>query len=101
MPTYAYRCKSCAYEFEELQKFSDKPLVSCPRCKKKKLARVIGGAGFVFKGSGFYLTDYKKKPAAEGEAKPPAPKETKSDGKGETKPQDTTPPKKKDTGSKK
>ena len=59
MPTYSYRCKSCSYEFEELQRTTDKPLRSCPSCKKDTLARDIGsGSGLVFKGSGFYITDY-------------------------------------------
>jgi putative FmdB family regulatory protein len=61
MPTYEYRCKSCSYEFEEFQKITDAPLVVCPSCKRHALTRLIaGGAGLVFKGSGFYLTDYKK-----------------------------------------
>jgi len=61
MPTYAYRCKSCGHEFEELQKISDDPVRICPKCKKETVIRIIGGgAGLVFKGSGFYLTDYKK-----------------------------------------
>ena len=61
MPTYGYRCNSCSHEFEELQSFSDPLLTSCPVCHKDTLVRMIGGgAGLVFKGSGFYLTDYKK-----------------------------------------
>ncbi|HMD13926.1 MAG TPA: zinc ribbon domain-containing protein [Bacteroidota bacterium] len=61
MPTYGYLCKSCSFEFEEFQKISDETLRRCPKCKKKSLIRIIGGgAGLVFKGSGFYLTDYKK-----------------------------------------
>jgi putative FmdB family regulatory protein len=61
MPTYSYRCKSCEHHFEEWQKISDDPLVTCPSCGKNGLVRVIGGgAGLIFKGSGFYLTDYKK-----------------------------------------
>ncbi len=61
MPTYLYRCKSCLYEFEELQKISAESLKTCPSCKKEMLIRIIGGGGgLVFKGSGFYQTDYKK-----------------------------------------
>jgi len=61
MPTYTYRCKSCGHHFDEWQKISDEPLVTCPSCNSNTLARVIaGGAGLIFKGSGFYLTDYKK-----------------------------------------
>jgi len=62
MPTYQYVCKNCGYEMEELQKITDPPLVRCPNCNTDSLARVIGGgSGVIFKGSGFYLTDYKKK----------------------------------------
>ncbi len=67
MPTYTYRCKSCSYEFEEFQKITDERLIQCPSCKKDTLIRVIdGGAGLVFKGSGFYHTDYKR--SGEGKA---------------------------------
>jgi len=62
MPTYDYRCKSCGYQFEEFQSISDDPLVICPQCAEPSLKRILtGGAGLVFKGSGFYLTDYKNK----------------------------------------
>ncbi|MCX7877940.1 MAG: zinc ribbon domain-containing protein [Ignavibacteria bacterium] len=61
MPFYEYQCSECDYNFEELQKFSDPPLEICPSCGKKSLKKLIGtGAGLIFKGSGFYLTDYKK-----------------------------------------
>lgn len=61
MPTYAYRCRSCGHQFDEWQKISDEPLTRCPSCHNDTLVRVIdGGAGLIFKGSGFYLTDYKK-----------------------------------------
>ena len=60
MPTYEYICKSCNYELEELQSMSEAPLITCPSCGKDTLARVMGGGGgLIFKGSGFYLTDYK------------------------------------------
>lgn len=61
MPTYDYRCSSCGYTFEEFQKMTDPLLTTCPRCSTPSLERLIGGgAGLLFKGSGFYLTDYKK-----------------------------------------
>lgn len=80
MPTYQYQCKNCGYEFEELQSITEAPLVHCPQCHNDTLARVIGGgAGLIFKGSGFYLTDYKKS-SASVESKPKDKKETpKSD----------------------
>jgi len=60
MPTYEYECKACKHRFEELQSFSEAPLKKCPACKKKKLQRLIGvGAAIIFKGSGFYQTDYR------------------------------------------
>lgn len=69
MPTYTYRCKACSHQFEEWQKMSDDPLVQCPSCKQNTLVRLIGGAGLIFKGSGFYLTDYKKNNSAAGKEK--------------------------------
>ncbi|MGP1347919.1 MAG: FmdB family zinc ribbon protein [Phycisphaerales bacterium] len=60
MPTYDYRCTACAHEFEEFQSMSAKPLRKCPACAKNTLERLIGtGAGIIFKGSGFYETDYR------------------------------------------
>src|SRR6266581_3895342 len=86
MPTYGYRCKSCAYEFDEFQKITDAPLVHCPSCKKETLVRIIGGgAGLVFKGSGFYLTDYKKKTDKGGPTNTPEKKDTKSEPKADAK----------------
>lgn len=74
MPTYDYKCGACKHEFEELQSFSEPALTKCPKCKKNKLERLFGGGGaIIFKGSGFYETDYRKdsyKQAAEADAKP-------------------------------
>lgn len=87
MPTYEYICESCEYEFEEFQSITAKPLRTCPKCNKKKLKRLIGtGAGIIFKGSGFYETDYRSesyKKAVESEKKSPddKKKETKTAGK--------------------
>jgi putative FmdB family regulatory protein len=59
MPTYEYECQKCGHRFEEFQSMKDAPLAKCPKCKGK-LKRLIGaGAGFLFKGSGFYITDYR------------------------------------------
>lgn len=61
MPTYDYVCDACGHAFEEWQSFNDAELTTCPKCKKKKLRRLIGnGAAIVFKGSGFYETDYNR-----------------------------------------
>jgi len=59
MPTYEYECQKCGHRFDEFQSMTAKPLVRCPKCKGK-LKRLVGaGAGFLFKGSGFYATDYR------------------------------------------
>jgi len=60
MPTYEYQCDACGHAFDELQSFSEPPLTKCPQCGKKKLRRLFGtGAAVLFKGSGFYETDYR------------------------------------------
>ena len=62
MPTYEYECQACGHLFEALQTMTEPKLTKCPKCKKQKLARLIGsGSGVIFKGSGFYETDYKRK----------------------------------------
>src|ERR1039457_5521983 len=98
MPTYEYVCSKCGHEFEKFQSMSDKPLEICPKdlCGRKKwgkgnVKKQIGlGAGLIFKGSGFYITDYRSegyKAAAKKDsaAAKPATAETKSSG-GDTKP---------------
>ena len=86
MPTYEYVCTKCGHEIEAFQSMKDEPLKLCPACKKKALKRKVGGgAGLIFKGTGFYITDYKKKsgtkpdsaPAKSSESKPAAPAATK------------------------
>src|SRR5260221_10349195 len=90
MPTYEYHCDACEHDFEDFHSIMDKPLKKCPACGKLKLRRLFGtGAAIVFKGSGFYQTDYrsdsykkaaeKDKPASESKG------ESKSDGKSEPK----------------
>lgn len=60
MPTYEYLCSTCGYRFEEFQSIKDDPLSQCPQCNTESLRRLLGaGAGLIFKGSGFYITDYK------------------------------------------
>jgi putative FmdB family regulatory protein len=65
MPTYQYECQACNYSFEKFQSMLDKKLRKCPQCGKMRLTRLIGaGSGLIFKGNGFYATDYKKTEAA-------------------------------------
>lgn len=88
MPTYEYQCPS-GHGFEKFQKMTDKPRARCPVCGKPAVRKISGGAGLVFKGSGFYITDYGKdgkgpKKSPESEAASPR-GEAKSEGKAEPK----------------
>ena len=102
MPTYGYRCGSCGHQFEIVQRISEEPLTTCPKCQGK-LSKVLYPVGISFKGSGFYTTDYKgagkssegssngSAPSSEGsgdskpEAKPESKAETKTESKSDTK----------------
>jgi putative FmdB family regulatory protein len=103
MPTYDYICENCGHEFEQFQTITAGPLRKCPNCGKAALKRLIGvGAGIIFRGSGFYETDYRSesyKKGAEREKKSSGDKgkETKRSGtdskaaaKAETGPKDKT-----------
>ena len=65
MPTYGYRCGTCGHEFEIVQKISDEPLKTCPKCQGK-LSKMLYPAGVIFKGSGYYTTDYKSSNSSAG-----------------------------------
>ena len=82
MPTYAYKCESCGHGFEQFQSITAKQIRKCPVCGKTAVKRLVGtGAGILFKGSGFYQTDYRSdtyKKAAEGDKRTPSKKETES-----------------------
>ena len=95
MPTYDYHCTACDHAFEEFQSMTAPLLKKCPKCGKNKLERLIGtGAALMFKGSGFYITDYRSdsykksaeadKPASESKS------ESKSETKSESKPASTS-----------
>jgi putative FmdB family regulatory protein len=79
MPTYDYECPVCKHRFEHFANIHDMATRACPRCGKKRAKRLIGaGAGFIFKGTGFYVTDSKKSSGGEtapasGDSKPAAP----------------------------
>ena len=59
MPTYEYRCPECGNEFEKFGKMSDPPVTECPNCQAQAQRKISAGAGLLFKGSGFYITDYR------------------------------------------
>lgn len=70
MPTYDYVCSSCRHEFERFQSITDAPVRTCPRCRKRTARRCIGsGAGIIFRGSGFYETDYRRSEDYKNESK--------------------------------
>ena len=85
MPTYEYACPKCGHQFEQFQSMRDEPLKKCPKCKKTGVKRLLGsGAGLIFKGSGFYITDYKNKSGGKkegGESKSGETKSSSSDSK--------------------
>src|SRR5690349_9057309 len=91
MPTYEYACEACDHAFEEFQSIKAPPTTVCPKCKKKKVKRLIsGGAGFLFKGSGFYITDYRNESYKSAPKSESAPKtETKTETKTESAPAKT------------
>jgi len=66
MPTYEYECTKCGHTFEAFQSMKDEPLSSCPECRGRVRRLIGGGIGIIFKGSGFYTTDYKKSSALTG-----------------------------------
>jgi len=92
MPTYDYECAGCGHRFEKFQPISANPSRKCPKCGRQKLQRLIGaGAGIIFKGSGFYETDYRRKPSPDAPSKSDAKAEPKPDAKSE--PPKNEPPK--------
>ncbi len=101
MPTYEYVCGACGHAFERFQPITDSPVKTCPKCKRKRVERKIGiGAGVLFKGGGFYETDYRSDgytkakeaeqkeaaPAVKSDAKPDAKPGAKADAKTDAKP---------------
>ena len=97
MPTYEYVCEKCGHQFEQFQSISAKPLSVCPKelCVQKRWGKgtvrraISGGAGLIFKGSGFYITDYRSdnyKEAAKKETAPASKSDTKPSGSSEAKP---------------
>jgi putative FmdB family regulatory protein len=86
MPTYEYECRSCRHTFEAFQSIKEEALKKCPKCGKSSLRRLFGGGmGIIFKGSGFYTTDYKHSSAVTG-GNGSSRSETKTEPKSESKP---------------
>lgn len=77
MPTYEYQCKKCGHRFSEFQRIVDPPIKNCPKCRRRNCVEqlISGGSGLIFKGTGFYITDYKNK------SKPAEATQTPSSGK--------------------
>ncbi len=95
MPTYDYKCQACGHEFEIFQQMSDAIKKKCPECSKLKLKRLIGaGSGVMFKGSGFYETDYRsesyKKDAKKARESSKPKKEDKKQSESKKKSKDTS-----------
>ena len=85
MPIYGYRCRSCGNELEVLQKMSDPPLKTCPKCSGE-LTKILYPVGVIYKGSGYYSTDYKSGKASSSSAAGNGAKSDSSDGSGDSKP---------------
>ncbi len=94
MPTYEYECAACGHHLERFQSITDKPLRKCPSCGRMKLRRLIGaGSAIIFKGSGFYCTDYrsdsyKSKAKADKAESSSSSSDSKSDNKSSSKSKD-------------
>ena len=83
MPIYEYRCSSCGFQKEYLQKVSDPLLSVCPECSKETFSKMLTAAGFQLKGGGWYVTDFKNsgaKPAAKSDDQKPAAAKSESTG---------------------
>lgn len=94
MPLYEYQCEQCGHRFEVIQKFSDPPVETCPRCNGA-VRKLLSSPAIQFKGSGWYITDYAKKDSASASSSSSSTEsksETKTESKTETK-TDSTPPK--------
>ena len=88
MPFYEYKCDACGHEFEEFQKIKDRPVRTCPECKRRRVRRLISQTSFVLKGSGWYVTDYARKGSSGSDPKKGSPEKktesTKADSKKDT-----------------
>ena len=101
MPTYEYECRSCRHTFEAFQSIKEEPLKKCPKCGKGLRRLFGGGLGIIFKGSGFYTTDYKRSSAVTSSGNGSSKSEAKSESKSETKSEAKPSAEKTDSSSKK
>jgi putative FmdB family regulatory protein len=90
MPTYEYECNACGHAFERFQSITASPVKRCPECGKAKVKRLMGtGAGLIFKGSGFYITDYRSESYDKAKKSDAPATESRSESKVESKPAET------------
>jgi putative FmdB family regulatory protein len=104
MPTYEYKCEACGHAFEKFQSIKAAPIRKCPNCGKLKVKKLISkGAGLIFKGSGFYITDYRSEgykdqaKADSGESKSESKDSSKPETKSDSKPSTESAPAKTET----
>ena len=90
MPLYAYQCDNCGVQFEQIQKFTDKPIKRCPECNKSAVRRLIQPAGIIFKGAGWYKTDNRSSSSSSGSSTSSTSKNSKAETKSETKTESKT-----------
>jgi len=100
MPTYDYECRSCKHTFEAFQSIKDEPIKKCPKCGKSVRRLFGGGMGIIFKGSGFYTTDYKRSSAVTSSGNGSSRSEPKSEPKPEAKGEPKTSSEKTESGRK-
>jgi putative FmdB family regulatory protein len=84
MPIYEYRCDSCGFQKEFIQRMSDARLTQCPECKQETFNKMVTAAGFQLKGGGWYVTDFKNSGGNTGSAKKTEEKQTDTSGKSES-----------------
>jgi putative FmdB family regulatory protein len=90
MPLYEYKCEACGHRFEKIQKFSDPPVETCPTCGGK-VEKLLSSPAIQFKGSGWYITDYAKKPSSDSSSSKSSSSSDKSDSSSDSSKKESTP----------